>query len=54
LFHVDSGTTYEFKGRGYIQYLKNSSAKNAKESVRNDGRKRTKVERKTKIRRNLK
>lgn len=54
LYHIDSGTTYEFSGRGYIQYLKNSSAKNAKENVSNDGRKRTKVQRETKVRRNLK
>lgn len=51
LFHVISGTTYEFTGRGFIQYLKNSSLKN---SVSNEGRKRTKVNRKMKIRRNLK
>jgi hypothetical protein len=25
LFHVDSGTVYEFKGVGYIQYLRNSN-----------------------------
>lgn len=25
LFHADSGTLYEFKGRGYIQYLKNGT-----------------------------
>jgi len=54
LYHIDSGTTYEFTGRGYIQFLKNSSSKNAKESVSNDGRKRTKVNRETKVRRNLK
>ncbi|WP_298262850.1 hypothetical protein [uncultured Lutibacter sp.] len=51
LYHIDSGTTYEFTGRGYIQYLKNSSSKG---TVRNDERKRTKVYRETKIRRNLK
>lgn len=51
LYHIDSGTTYEFKGRGYIQYLKSSSSK---ETVSNEGRKRTKVIRETKIRRNLK
>ncbi|UMB53279.1 hypothetical protein MKD41_13170 [Lutibacter sp. A64] len=54
LYHIDSGTTYEFTGRGYIQYLKNSSEKNAVESVSNEGRKRTKVIRETKVRRNLK
>lgn len=51
LYHLDSGTTYEFTGREYIQYLKSSSSK---EIVRNEGRKRTKVVRETKIRRNLK
>ena len=51
LYHIDSGTTYEFTGREYIQYLKPSSSK---ETVRNEGRKRTKVIRETKIRRNLK
>ena len=51
LYHIASGTTYEFTGRGYIQYLKSSSTK---KTVRNDGRKRTKVIRETKIRRNLK
>ncbi|MEP2059183.1 MAG: nicotinic acid mononucleotide adenyltransferase [Maribacter litoralis] len=25
LYHPDSGTTYEFKGRGYIEYLKSDS-----------------------------
>lgn len=50
LYHLDSGTTYEFTGWSYIQYLKTSNSK----TVRNDGRKRTKVERETKIRRNLK
>tara|TARA_R110001583_G_scaffold62463_2_gene183637 strand:+ start:2749 stop:3672 length:924 start_codon:yes stop_codon:yes gene_type:complete len=51
LYHIDSGTTYEFKGKGYIQYLKTSSAK---KSISNNGRKRTKVNRETKVRRNLK
>ena len=51
LYHINSGTTYEFTGRDYIQYLKSSSSK---ESVRNEGRKRTKVQRETKVRRNLK
>ena len=51
LYHINSGTTYEFSGRGYIQYLKSSSSK---VTVRNEGRKRTKVIRETKIRRNLK
>ena len=55
LYNVVSETTYEFSGRGFVQYLKGAKSKNeAKNIVRNDGRKRTKVERKTKIRRNLK
>lgn len=51
LYHINSGTTYEFTGNEYIQYLKPSSSK---ENVSNNGRKRTKVQRETKIRRNLK
>ncbi len=57
LYHINSGTTYEFTGRGYIQYLKTSSAKmseNTVSNVSNEGRKRTKVNRETKIRRDLK
>lgn len=54
LYHINSRTTYEFTGRGYIQYLKSSSNKMSDTNVSNDGRKRTKVERETKIRRNLK
>ena len=30
LYHPDSGTVYEFKGRGYIEYLKNGKASVAK------------------------
>jgi len=51
LYHISSETTYQFTGRNYIQYLKEDLSKN---SVRNDGRKRTKVTREVKIRRNLK
>lgn len=55
LYNVKSETTYDFSGRGFVQYLKgDSSKKEAKNIVRNSSRKRTKVERKTKIRRNLK
>ncbi|WP_299059006.1 hypothetical protein [uncultured Polaribacter sp.] len=55
LYNVNSETTYEFLGRGFVQYLKGAKTKtSAKESVRNNNRKRTKVERNTKIRRNLK
>jgi hypothetical protein len=55
LYHINSETTYEFSGRGFVQYLKSEkTVKNAEPTVRNNNRKRTKVERKTKIRRNLK
>ena len=55
LYNVDSKTTYDFLGRGFVQYLKSGKAKKGtKETVRNNGRKRTKVVRKTKNRRNLK
>lgn len=56
LFNVDSETTYDFSGRGFVQYLKEGKAtkKEAKNIVRNEGRKRTKIERKVKHRRNLK
>ncbi len=50
LYHWSSGTTYKFTGKGYIQFLKSSSTK---KSVRNEGRKRTKVKREIK-RRHLK
>lgn len=32
LYHVDSGTIYEFQGRGYIQYLKSGSKTGKKRS----------------------
>ncbi len=51
LYHINSGTTYEFTGKGVIYYNKSSSAKS---TVSNEGRKRTKVNRETKIRRNIK
>lgn len=53
LYHISSGTTYEFTGRGYIQYLKPSSIL-AKSATSDMGRARTKVTRETVIRRNLK
>lgn len=34
LFHPDSGTVYEFTGRGYIEYLKNSGKKQKIDSSR--------------------
>jgi len=51
LYHVNSDTTYDYSGRGFVQYLKVGKSKPA---VRNSNRKRTKVKRETKIRRNLK
>lgn len=51
LYHISSETTYKFEGRGFIQYLKGGKSK---PSVRNSGRKRTKIIRETKVRRNLK
>ena len=51
LYHISSETTYKFVGRGFIQYLKGGKSK---PSVRNSGRKRTKIIRETKVRRNLK
>ncbi|MEE9406733.1 MAG: hypothetical protein V3V28_01535 [Polaribacter sp.] len=55
LYNVNSETTYDFLGRGFVQYLKGETVKKeAKSIVRNTSRKRTKVVRKTKIRRNLK
>lgn len=55
LYHINSDTTYDFVGRGFLQYLKSEkTVKSAKDLVRNNNRKRTKVERGTKIRRSLK
>ena len=49
LFHGSSGTTYEFSGRGFLQFLKNRDK--TESSVRNSDRKRTKVIRKQKAKR---
>lgn len=55
LYHLNSETTYNFLGKGFIQLLKSeNSVKTAKDVVRNSNRKRTKVIRKAKNRRNLK
>jgi hypothetical protein len=55
LYNVNSQTIYNFTGRGYLQLLKSEkNTKEAKNIVRNNNRKRTKVVRKTKNRRNLK
>merc|ERR1711916_256422 len=44
LFHYNSDTTYEFAGRGFLQFLKGQTKENkAKETVRNSDRKRTKA-----------
>ena len=51
LFHFNTATTYNFSGQGFIQYLKGD---NKAPAVRNNNRKRTKVNRRTKMRRNLK
>lgn len=55
LYHINSKTEYDFKGYGFLPYLKSEkSVKTETATVRNNNRKRTKVERKTKIRRYLK
>lgn len=50
LYHINSGVTYEFAGRAFQQYLRPGSEKFNEDGVSLEGRKRTKVERKTKIR----
>ncbi|WP_299014659.1 hypothetical protein [uncultured Polaribacter sp.] len=53
LFNINSETTYEFDGNGFIEFRKgNKIEKKSKESVRNNNRKRTKIERRTKIKKN--
>ena len=47
LYHLSSETTYEFSGRGFIQFRNNEKDGS---SVRNEGRKRTKIIRKKKER----
>ncbi|MFD1292946.1 hypothetical protein ACFQ5N_03765 [Lutibacter holmesii] len=54
LYHNASGTTYEFAGNNFLQYLKSDGKTNKTEDVSIDGRKRTKVVRKTKDRQNRK
>ena len=55
LYHVNSETVYDYSGRGFIQYLKNTKEKlKAKNLVRNNNRKRTKIKRETKVRKHLK
>ena len=52
LYNIESQTTYKYSGKGFVQYLKGSSSKNAKPAVRNNGRKRTKIKRAVKAKRN--
>jgi hypothetical protein len=55
LYHLNSDTTYDFSGKGFVQYLKGEKiVKDVKQTGRNNNRKRTKVQRKIKVRRNLK
>ena len=55
LFNLNSQTTYDFRGRGFVQFLKGTKTKkDTKDIVRNDNRKRTKIKRQVKNRRNLK
>ncbi|OSY88982.1 hypothetical protein WH52_04785 [Tenacibaculum holothuriorum] len=51
LYHVNSKTTYEYSGRGFIQYLKGDK-KSTKPATRNSNRKRTKITRETVHKRN--
>jgi hypothetical protein len=51
LFHTSSGTTYEFRGRGFIQLLRDG--KKSKPTLNTDVRKRTKIVRKKKKKFNL-
>ncbi len=51
LYHISSETTYEFRGRGFIQYLKGSKSK---PNVRNKVENELKIKRETKVRRHLK
>ncbi len=53
LYHSDSERTYDFSGRGFVQYLKGGESSSVS-AVRNSGRKRTKIKRETKIRKHLK
>ena len=46
LFHISSGTTYEFSGRGFIQLLR--AGEKSKSTLNSDVRKRTKIIRKKK------
>ena len=49
LYHISSGTTYQFTGRGYIQFKKNNSKNKVKRTLRKEDRKRIKVDSRIKI-----
>jgi hypothetical protein len=51
LYDIHSQTTYDFRGRGFIEYQKGVASKS---TIRNSGRKRIKAQRKIKVRRYLK
>ncbi|MBA6156708.1 hypothetical protein H3Z83_09300 [Tenacibaculum sp. S7007] len=53
LFHLSSERTYTFSGRGFVQYLKTKGKSTTKPAVRNSGRKRTKIQRKTVVKENI-
>ena len=54
LYSLEFGTTYEFKGVGFIPYFKGGEThKNKNTAARSADRKRTKVERKSRHRRSL-
>lgn len=50
LYNVDTTAIYEFEGRTFIQYLKDEGKKTKGNTVSKEPRKRTKVNRKTKVR----
>lgn len=52
LFNITTQKTYDFAGRGFIQFLRGEVK--ASDLVRNNGRKRTKIKREVKIREYLK
>ncbi len=53
LFHLSSERSYTFSGRGFVQYLKTEGKSATKPAVRNSGRKRTKIQRKTVVKENI-
>jgi hypothetical protein len=55
LYNIASETAYDFDGRGFLQFRSSeTNSEKSKPTVRNNNRKRTKIERKKKVRRNLK